>query len=54
MDQEQFRPKAKDNLVTVEDVERRSKLNFFSQLSAPDQKKLESSKATSWVQEWLK
>jgi len=54
MDQEQFRPKAKDNLVTVEDVEKRSKLNFFSQLSAPDQKKLESSKATSWVQEWLK
>lgn len=46
-----FRPA--ESLVAVEEVEKRTKLNFFWQLSAADQKKLESQKSTAWVQEWL-
>jgi len=42
------------SLVAVEEVEKRTNLNFFWQLSAADQKKLESKKAAAWVQEWLK
>lgn len=42
-----------DRLVTVAEVEKRSRLNFFWQLSETDQKRLESQKFTTWVQEWL-
>jgi endonuclease G len=54
MDQDtpgKFRP-AK-GLVSVEEVEKRSKLNFFWELSPLDQSSLESQKAAAWVQEWL-
>lgn len=40
-------------LVSVDEVENRSKLNFFWELSPLDQSSLESQKATAWVQEWL-
>lgn len=54
MDQETPRTSGlRDHLVTVDEVEKRSKLDFFWQLSDPDQKKLESQKDTAWVQEWL-
>ncbi|MFZ5451351.1 MAG: DNA/RNA non-specific endonuclease [Thermodesulfobacteriota bacterium] len=42
-----------DGLVSVAEVEQRTKLNFFWQLPPDDQQKLESQKSTAWVQEWL-
>jgi endonuclease G len=41
-------------LVSVEEVEQRTRLNFFWELSPLDQRSLESEKATTWAQEWLK
>ncbi len=55
MDQETPRDAAfQDKLVTVAEVEKRTKLNFFAELPDADQKKLESQKSTAWVKEWAK
>jgi endonuclease G len=43
----------KESLKPVAEVENRSKLNFFWELSASDQKALEAKKNDTWVQEWL-
>jgi endonuclease G len=42
-----------DFLVSVAEVENRSKLNFFGELSAAEQQNLEAQKSTAWVREWL-
>jgi endonuclease G len=41
-------------VVSVDDVQKRSKLNFFWELSATDQQTLESQTANDWVKEWFK
>ena len=46
-----FNPK--ESLKSVDEVQNRSKLNFFWELSPLDQSKLESEKAETWVKEWL-
>jgi len=54
MDQDtarQYNPQ--ESLKSVDEVQNRSKLNFFWELSPLDQSSLESQKATTWVQEWL-
>jgi len=42
-----------EGLVSVDEVENRSKLNFFWELSETHQQTLESQKNGTWVQEWL-
>lgn len=46
--------KPKDLLKSVDEVENRSKLNFFWELSASDQEKLESQNAGTWGEELVK
>jgi endonuclease G len=43
----------KKGTVPVAEVEKRSKLNFFWELSPAEQNSLESEKAETWVKEWL-
>jgi endonuclease G len=43
----------KKGTVPVAEVEKRSKLNFFWELSPLEQNTLESEKSETWVKEWL-